>query len=78
MLTMRGLEGIGRADIEVIRGVQAGPILRMLMERGMVKIVGREGVIGRPYLYGTTKKFLERFGLKSLRDLPDAEQLKMP
>ena len=48
------------------------------MERGMVKIVGREEVIGRPYLYGTTKRFLERFGLKSLRDLPDAEQLKMP
>lgn len=69
---------IGRADIEVIRGVQAGPMLRMLMERGMVKIVGREEVIGRPYLYGTTKRFLERFGLKSLRDLPDAEQLKMP
>jgi len=69
---------IGRADIESIRGVQAGPMLRMLMDRGMVKIVGREEVIGRPFLYGTTKKFLERFGLRSLKDLPQAEQLQMP
>ena len=69
---------IGRADIEAIRGVQAGPMLRMLMDRGMVKIVGREEVIGRPFLYGTTKKFLERFGLRSLKDLPQAEQLQMP
>jgi len=69
---------VGRADVEVIRGVQAGPLLRMLMEKGMIKIVGREEVIGRPYLYGTTRKFLERFGLRSLRDLPDGEQLKMP
>jgi len=69
---------IGRAEIEAIRGVQAGPMLRMLMDRGMIKIVGREEVIGRPFLYGTTRKFLERFGLKSLKDLPQAEQLQMP
>ncbi|HUS57025.1 MAG TPA: SMC-Scp complex subunit ScpB [Planctomycetota bacterium] len=69
---------IGRADIESIRGVQAGPVLRMLMEKGMVHIAGRQEVIGRPFLYGTTKKFLEHFGLKSLGDLPQAEQLQMP
>ena len=69
---------ISRADIEAIRGVQAGPVLRMLIEKAMVKIVGREEVIGRPFLYGTTKRFLERFGLKSLKDLPKAEQLQMP
>ena len=69
---------ITRAGIEVIRGVEAGAMLRMLVEKGMVKIVGREEVIGRPFLYGTTKRFLERFGLKSLKDLPQAAQLRMP
>ena len=69
---------IGRADVESIRGVQAGPILRMLIDKGMVHIVGRQEVIGRPFLYGTTKRFLEHFGLKSLTDLPQAEQLQMP
>jgi len=69
---------IGRADVESVRGVQAGPILRMLMEKGMIHIVGRQEVIGRPFLYGTTRKFLEHFGLKSLTDLPQAEQLRMP
>ena len=69
---------IGRADIESVRGVQAGPILRMLMDKGMIHIVGRQEVIGRPFLYGTTRRFLEHFGLKSLADLPQAEQLQMP
>jgi len=69
---------IGRADIEAIRGVQAGPLLRMLMDKSMIRITGRLEVIGRPFLYGTTKKFLEHFGLKSLEDLPKAEQLQMP
>lgn len=69
---------ITRAAIEVIRGVEAGAMLRMLVEKGMVKIVGREEVIGRPFLYGTTRRFLERFGLKSLKDLPQAGQLQMP
>ena len=69
---------IGRADVESIRGVQAGPLLRMLIDKGMVHIVGRQEVIGRPFLYGTTRRFLEHFGLKSLTDLPQAEQLRMP
>jgi segregation and condensation protein B len=67
-----------RADIEKIRGVQCGDLLRLLMEKGLVKIVGRHDSLGRPVLYGTTKKFLQAFGLKSLRDLPDVESLRAP
>ena len=59
-----------RAEIDDIRGVHAGPILRGLIEKGLVKIVGRQNVPGRPLLYGTTRKFLEVFGLNSLKDLP--------
>jgi segregation and condensation protein B len=61
---------IMRADIEAIRGVHCGETLRLLMEKGVVKIVGRHDSLGRPVLYGTTKKFLQTFGLKSLKDLP--------
>lgn len=67
-----------RADIEAIRGVASGEVLRNLMYKGMVKIVGRAEVIGRPMLYGTTKKFLDVFGLNSLKDLPKIEELKAP
>jgi segregation and condensation protein B len=67
-----------RADIEAIRGVAVGEVVRGLMYRGLVKIVGRAEVIGRPMLYGTTKKFLEIFGLNSLKDLPKVEELKKP
>ena len=67
-----------RADIEVIRGVAAGEMIRGLMYKGMVKIVGRAEVLGRPMLYGTTKKFLEIFGLNNLKDLPKIEELKKP
>lgn len=65
-----------RADIEVIRGVACGEVLRTLMEKQLVKIVGRAEVLGRPMLYGTTKKFLEIFGLNSLEDLPRVEELR--
>ncbi|MBI2191412.1 MAG: SMC-Scp complex subunit ScpB [Planctomycetes bacterium] len=65
-----------RAEIEAIRGVQAGPLLRSLMDRGLVKIVGRADTLGRPTLYGTTRRFLERFLLKSLKDLPQAEVME--
>lgn len=64
-----------RADIESIRGVQCGPILRALIERGLVKVVGKSEELGRPLLYGTTRKFLEVFGLKSVSDLPQAAEL---
>jgi len=67
-----------RADVEAIRGVQVGEIIRNLMYKSLVKIVGRAEVLGRPMLYGTTKKFLEIFGLNSLKDLPGIEELKKP
>jgi segregation and condensation protein B len=69
---------IVRADIEAVRGVHCGEILRLLMEKGLIRIAGRDDSLGRPVLYGTTKKFLQVFGLKSLRDLPQAEQLRTP
>ena len=64
-----------RADIEAIRGVASGEVTRGLMDRGLVKIVGRAEELGRPMLYGTTTKFLEVFGLASARDLPKVEEL---
>jgi len=67
-----------RADIEAIRGVAAGEMIRGLMYKGLVKIVGRAEVLGRPMLYGTTRKFLEIFGLNTLKDLPKVEELKKP
>lgn len=67
-----------RADVETIRGVAAGEVIRNLMYKGLVKIVGRAEVLGRPMLYGTTRKFLEVFGLNSLKDLPKVEELKKP
>jgi segregation and condensation protein B len=60
---------IMRADIEAIRGVQCGEILRVLMEKGLIRIVGRHPSLGRPVLYGTTRKFLQVFGLQDLKDL---------
>jgi segregation and condensation protein B len=69
---------IMRADIEAIRGVHCGEILRQLMEKGLVRIVGRDDSLGRPVLYGTTRRFLQAFGLNSLNDLPEIEQLRPP
>lgn len=65
-----------RAEIESIRGVQCGEILRQLMERDLVRIVGRSEELGRPYLYGTARRFLQMFGLRGLDDLPRAESLR--
>jgi segregation and condensation protein B len=67
-----------RADVEAIRGVAAGEVIRNLMYKGLVKVVGRAEIVGRPMLYGTTKKFLETFGLNTLKDLPKIEELKKP
>jgi segregation and condensation protein B len=65
---------VTKAEIEAIRGVQAGPVLRSLVDRGLLKVVGRADVPGHPLQYGTTPDFLDRFGLLSLDDLPrDAE-----
>jgi len=65
-----------RAEIEAIRGVQSGEMLKQLMELDLVRIVGRSPELGRPFLYGTTKKFLQVFGLKNLDELPRADLLK--
>ncbi len=67
-----------RADIEAIRGVACGDVLRGLMEKNLVRIAGRADEIGRPILYGTTKHFLEVFGLADLKELPEVEQLRFP
>lgn len=64
-----------RADVESIRGVAAGEVINRLREMNLVKIVGRAEELGRPMLYGTTKKFLEVFGLSSLDDLPNVDAL---
>jgi len=66
-----------RADIEAIRGVQCGDLLRQLLERDFVRILGRTEDLGRPLMYGTTKRFLQVFGLRHLDDLPRAEQLRI-
>jgi len=67
-----------RADVESIRGVQSGQIIRLLMEKELVKVIGRDESLGHPLLYGTTKKFLECFGLKNVKDLPKIEELEAP
>jgi segregation and condensation protein B len=64
-----------KADINHIRGVDSGALLRMLIEKGLVRIAGRADQPGRPILYGTSKKFLDVFGLRSLRDLPKTDAL---
>jgi len=63
-----------RADVEAIRGVACGETIRSLMEKHLVKIAGRAELPGRPILYGTTKRFLELFGLNNLKDLPQGEE----
>ena len=66
---------ITRADIEEIRGVSAGSILKSLLERGLVDVVGKADALGRPLLYGTTPTFLELFSLRHLGELPRADEL---
>jgi segregation and condensation protein B len=64
-----------RAEIEAVRGVQAGPLLRVLLDRDLIRVSGRSSEPGHPLLYGTTKRFLDHFGLKSLKHLPDLKDL---
>jgi len=66
---------IVRAEIEKIRGVDSGGVLKTLLERELIRILGRQDAPGRPALYGTTDKFLEFFGLKSLSEMPDLREL---
>ena len=64
-----------RADIEHIRGVDCGGILRMLLERKLIRILGRKEIPGRPLIYATTKEFLETFDMKDLKDLPTLKEI---
>ncbi len=66
---------IGRAEIEGIRGVNVGSILKSLQERRIIDVVGRAEGLGRPLLYGTTSLFLEHFALRHLEELPRADEL---
>jgi segregation and condensation protein B len=64
---------VKRADVSDIRGVDPGPIMKTLQERGLVRVVGRAEELGNPLLYSTTRAFLEHFGLDSLKELPTPE-----
>lgn len=66
---------IDRSEVEEIRGVGSAGVLRTLQDRGLVEVVGRGEGLGRPLLYGTTRRFLEHFGFRSLEDLPRPDEL---
>jgi segregation and condensation protein B len=68
---------VGRAEIEEIRGVSAGGVLRSLQERGLIEVVGRSEAMGRPLLYGTTALLLELLGLRDLGELPRTEEFSV-
>ena len=65
-----------RSEIEQIRGVDTAGVLHTLLDRKMIRIVGRKDIPGRPIMYGTTKQFLQAFGLKDLADLPALRDIK--
>ena len=65
-----------RSDVEYLRGVDCGGTLRTLLERRLIRVLGRKDLPGRPMIYGTTKQFLELFDLKDLNDLPTLKDLK--
>lgn len=69
---------VPRADIEAIRGVSCGELLKQLMQKDLVRICGRSEDLGRPYLYGTTRTFLQMFGLRSADRLPRSEWINGP
>ncbi len=66
---------VTRSEIEHVRGVDSGAVLRGLLEKGLLRILGRKDVPGRPLLYGTSRRFLEVFGLKDLASLPDLREI---
>lgn len=66
-----------RAEIEKIRGVDSGGVLKNLLERGLIKITGRKNIPGRPFMFGTTQRFLEVFGLEKLADLPPLKDFEI-
>lgn len=65
-----------RSNIEQIRGVDSGGVMRMLMERKLIRVLGRKEIPGRPLIYATTKHFLEVFELKDLKDLPTPKEIE--
>ena len=65
-----------RSDIEHLRGVDCGGVIRMLLERKLIRVLGRKEIPGRPLIYATTKRFLEIFDLKNLRDLPTPKEIE--
>jgi segregation and condensation protein B len=65
-----------RSDVEHIRGVDCGGVLRQLLERKLVRVLGRKEIAGRPLIYATTRKFLETFDLKDLKDLPTPKEIE--
>jgi segregation and condensation protein B len=67
-----------RPTIEMIRGVDSGWVIRSLLEKGLIRIVGRKEIPGRPLIYGTTKAFLELFNLNTLSDLPTLKEIEPP
>jgi len=68
---------VSRLEIEELRGVNVAGVLRNLQERGLIEVVERAEGLGRPLLYGTTRRFLDHFGLRSLEDLPRPEDLQI-
>jgi len=68
---------ISRADVAAIRGVEVDGVIKTLLERDLITIVGKSDAPGRPMLYGTTQRFLEHFGLRSLDDMPRAAELRL-
>ncbi len=67
-----------RPEVEEIRGVDSGWVLRTLLEKGLIKMMGRKDIPGRPIVYGTTKAFLEVFSLSALSDLPTLKEIQPP
>ena len=65
-----------RSDIEHLRGVDCGGVLRVLLERKFIRVLGRKEIPGRPLIYATTKRFLEVFGLQNLKDLPTPKEIE--
>ncbi|MGA0869788.1 MAG: SMC-Scp complex subunit ScpB, partial [Planctomycetota bacterium] len=65
-----------RLEVEAIRGVKVGPMLQSLLQHKLIRVVGRADVPGKPLQYGTPQHFLERFGLRSLKDLPSIQEFR--
>lgn len=66
---------LGRLEVEYIRGVGSSGVIRTLLDRGLIEVIGRAEGLGRPLLYGTTSRFLEHFGFRHLEDLPRPDDL---